>query len=122
MHFLCGNIQMRFTKLCGDFARLLYGAVHNLFNVTSRIHRCPQNRMSNARPQHRELHALMPCMMRGDHRFGFDFFFLLYGKVRFHFCFTNRYRVKYLPNLPLHRRTCGLLLNKSQSHSSQGSR
>ena len=35
----------------GDFARLLYGAVHNLFNVTSRIHRCPQNRMSDARPQ-----------------------------------------------------------------------
>ena len=30
----------------GDFARLLYGAVHNLCNVTSRIHRCPQNRMS----------------------------------------------------------------------------
>ena len=43
----------------GDFARLLYGAVHNLFNVTSSIHRCPQNRMSDARPQHRELHALL---------------------------------------------------------------
>ena len=43
----------------GDFARLLYGAVHNLFNVTSRIHRCPQNRMSDARPQPRELHALL---------------------------------------------------------------
>ena len=43
----------------GDFARLLYGSVHNLFNVTSRIHRCPQNRMSDARPQHQELHALM---------------------------------------------------------------
>ena len=42
----------------GDFARLLYGAVHNLFYVRSRIHRCPQNRMSDARPQHRELHAL----------------------------------------------------------------
>ena len=41
----------------GDFARLLYGAVHNLFNVTSSIDRCPQNRMSDARPQHRELHA-----------------------------------------------------------------
>jgi len=35
----------------GDFARLLYGAAHNLFNVTSRIHRCPQNRMIDARPQ-----------------------------------------------------------------------
>ena len=43
----------------GDFARLLYGTVHNLFNVTSSIHRCPQNRMSDARPQHRELHALL---------------------------------------------------------------
>ena len=43
----------------GDFARLLYGTVHNLFNVTSRIQRCPQNRMSDARPQHRELHALL---------------------------------------------------------------
>ena len=29
------------------------------FYVTSRIHRCPQNRMSDARPQHRELHALL---------------------------------------------------------------
>ena len=42
-----------------DFGRLLYGAVHNLFSVTSWIHRCPQNRMSDARPQHRELHALL---------------------------------------------------------------
>ena len=32
---------MRFTTLCGGlFARLLYGAVHNIFNVTRRIHRC----------------------------------------------------------------------------------
>ena len=29
-----------------DFARLLYGPGHNLFNVTKRIHRCPQNRMN----------------------------------------------------------------------------
>ena len=43
----------------GDFARLLYGAVHNLFNVPSRIQRCRQNRMSDARPQNRELHALL---------------------------------------------------------------
>ena len=50
---------MRFTTLCvGCFARLLNGAVHNL-NLTSRIHRCAQNRMSEARPQHWELHALL---------------------------------------------------------------
>ena len=29
------------------------------FNVTSSIHRCPQNRMSDATPQHQELHALV---------------------------------------------------------------
>ena len=40
-----------------DFSRLLCGSVHNLFTVTSRIHSCPQNRISDARPQHRELHA-----------------------------------------------------------------
>ena len=50
---------MRFTNIVGDFARLLYGAVHNLFDVTSNIHRCPQNRTSDARPQYRELHALL---------------------------------------------------------------
>ena len=43
----------------GHFARLLCGAVHNLFNVPSRIHRCPQKRMSDARQQHLELHALL---------------------------------------------------------------
>ena len=49
---------MRFTTLCGGrFARLLNAAGHNL-NLTSRIHRCPQNRMSDAIPQHQELHAL----------------------------------------------------------------
>ena len=48
-----------YNTFVGDFARLLYGAVHNLFNLTSRIHRCPQNRISDARPQHRELHALL---------------------------------------------------------------
>ena len=32
--------------LVGDFARMLYGAVHNLFYVASRIHRCPQNRIA----------------------------------------------------------------------------
>jgi len=49
-----------YNTLWGTFARLLYGAVHNPFsNVTSRIHRCPQNRMSDARPQLRELHALL---------------------------------------------------------------
>ena len=47
-----------YNTLWGTFARLLYGAVNNLFfYVTSRIHRCPQNRMTDARPQHRELHA-----------------------------------------------------------------
>ena len=38
------------------------------FDVTSRIHRCPQNRMSDARPQHRELHALLfnvPQLFKG---------------------------------------------------------
>ena len=40
--FLYGYIHI----YLGDFARLLYGPSHNLFNVTSRIHRCPQNRMS----------------------------------------------------------------------------
>ena len=34
----------------GDFARLLYGAVHKLFIVRSRIHWSPQNKMSDARP------------------------------------------------------------------------
>ena len=38
---------------------LPYGAVHNRSNVSSSNHRCPQNRMSDTRPQHRELHALL---------------------------------------------------------------
>ena len=50
-------VMVMVMHFVGDFARLLYGAVHNLFNVTSNIHRCPQNRMSDARPQHRELHT-----------------------------------------------------------------
>ena len=53
------NSKCALQHFVWDFARLLYGAVHNLFNVTSSIHRCPQNRMSDARPQHRELHALL---------------------------------------------------------------
>ena len=53
------HIQMRFKTLSGGpFDRLLDGAMHNL-NVTSRIHRCPQNTMSETRPQHQELHALL---------------------------------------------------------------
>ena len=53
------HIQVPFTTLCGRlFTRLLDGAVHNL-NVTSRIHRCPQNRISEAGLQYRELHALI---------------------------------------------------------------
>ena len=43
----------------GDFARLLYGALHNIFNVTSRIHWGPKNKMRDIRPQRRELHALL---------------------------------------------------------------
>ena len=59
-HFLYGYIQMRFTTLCGGLCQTqLYGAVHNLFNVRSRIHWGPQNKMSYARPQHRDLHALL---------------------------------------------------------------
>ena len=46
-HFLCGIIKCALQHFVGDFARLLYGAVHNLFYVTSIIHRCPQNRMSD---------------------------------------------------------------------------
>ena len=34
----------------GDFARLLYGAVHNLFNVTSSIHSVP--RTERVMPDH----------------------------------------------------------------------
>ena len=42
VHFLYGYIQMRFTTLCGGLTQTqLYGAVHNLFNVRSRIHRGP---------------------------------------------------------------------------------
>ena len=53
------NSKCALQHFVGNFARLLYGAVHNLFYVTSRIHRCPQNRMSDARPQHQERHALL---------------------------------------------------------------
>ena len=56
--FYVDTFKCALQHFVGDFARLLYGAVNNLFNVTSRIHRCPQNRMSDARPQHQELHAL----------------------------------------------------------------
>ena len=38
---------MRFTTLCGGLCQVqLYDAVHNLFNVRSRIHWGPQNKMS----------------------------------------------------------------------------
>ena len=43
-------------RFVGDFVRLLYGAVHNRFNVRSGIHWDPQNKMSDARPQ---FHALL---------------------------------------------------------------
>ena len=43
----------------GDFHRTAsWRSSQSFFNVTSRIHRCPQNKMSDARPQHRELRAL----------------------------------------------------------------
>ena len=59
-HFLCEYIQMRFTTLCGGLCQTaLWRSSQPFFNVTSSIHRCPQNRMSDARPQHRELHALL---------------------------------------------------------------
>jgi len=60
-HFLCEYIQMRFTTLCGGLCQTaLWCSSQSFFlNVTSRIFRCPQNRMSDARPQHRELHALL---------------------------------------------------------------
>ena len=69
-----------------------------------------------------ECYSTYVCM-----KFKFDFdsvnlLFRLYGKVWFHLRFTNRYRVKYLPSLPPRQRTCGLLRNKSQNHSLQGSR
>ena len=38
---------------------MVHGAVHNFFIVISRIHRCPHNRMSGARPQH-----FMPYSLR----------------------------------------------------------
>ena len=54
---------MRFTTLCGGLLPDCFMAqpVHNLFfffYVTSIIHRCSPNRINDARPQHRELHAL----------------------------------------------------------------
>ena len=46
---------MRFTTLCGG---LCFTAQFTIFfNLINRIHRCPQNGMSDDRPQHRELHA-----------------------------------------------------------------
>ena len=51
---------MRFTTLCGGLCQVqLYDAVHNLFNVRSRIHWGPQNKIEFARPQHRDLHGLL---------------------------------------------------------------
>ena len=58
-HFLMDIFKCALQHFVGDFAGLLYSAVCNLFNVSSRIHWCPQNRMSDARPQQRELHALL---------------------------------------------------------------
>ena len=47
-----------YNNLWETFARLLDGAVHNL-NLTNRIHRCPENRMIEASPQHQALYALL---------------------------------------------------------------
>ena len=47
-----------YNTLWGTFARLLDGAVQDL-NLTSRIHMRPKNRMSEARPPLRELHAIL---------------------------------------------------------------
>ena len=58
-HFLYGYIQMHFTTPCGRLLPDCFMAQLQSFNVTSRIHRCPQNRMSDFRPQHREPHALL---------------------------------------------------------------
>ena len=50
---------MRFTTLCGGLCQTAYlGAncshtVHNLIRENSRIHRCPQNRISNKPSHHR---------------------------------------------------------------------
>ena len=63
-HFLFGYIHMRFTTLCGVFCQTaLWRSLFTIFfffffYVTSIIHRCPPNRINDARPQHRELHAL----------------------------------------------------------------
>ena len=51
---------MRFIHFIGDFCQtVLWRSSQSFLNVTSRIHNCPQNRMGNARPQHREFHALL---------------------------------------------------------------
>ena len=51
---------MRFITICGGLLPDCFMAQFTIFfNATRRIHRCPQNRMSDARPQHRELYALI---------------------------------------------------------------
>ena len=56
---------MRFTTLWGGLLPDCFMARFPIFNLISRIHRCPQNRMSDARPQHRVLHALLQLGNRG---------------------------------------------------------
>ena len=43
----------------GDLPDCLMAQFTIFFNLISRINRCPQNRMSDDRPQNRELHALL---------------------------------------------------------------
>ena len=62
---------MRFTTLCGGLCQAAFMAQFTILNLTSRIHRCPQNRMSEARPQHQELHAQCPILVVTVH---FSFF------------------------------------------------
>ena len=56
---------MCFTTLCGGLLPDCFMAQFTIFNLISRIHRCPKNRMSDARPQHRVLHALLQLGNRG---------------------------------------------------------
>ena len=56
---------MPFTALCGGLFPECFMAQFTIFNLISRIHRCPQNRMSDARPQHLVLHALLQLGNRG---------------------------------------------------------
>ena len=55
--WICSNAL--YNTLWGTLPDCLMAQFTIFFNVISRIHRCPQNRMSDDRPQNRELHALL---------------------------------------------------------------